>query len=673
MGTKVFVIPQFQRHYKWKQAQWLRLFEDLLDQYHSEAATSGNIVANEGHFLGSVVLHPAPGPHSTVSRYLVIDGQQRLTTLMVLIAAARDVRAEIDESWDPKAYDDQYLGNPYSQDDPHRLVLGDNDRSDFESTVYHASPSGQVGNAYRWFVRALRTEIGTNPDDHRRLEVALLLRMLVVEINTSIDDNIQQIFHTINHAGLKLTAIDLIRNHSFMQFSPAVASRVYEETWRPMEAALSTETTFAKYLWAQLVRANPKATQRDLYGPFVQLTGSMAKTAEDPAQAVEQLLARLWNEIALFQLIEDPWNTPYSIPAGLRQVLEELATWGSQTYIPLALEVLSQAESGRCSERDAETCLRSVLSYLVRRGLSGIPTNNLNRILSAIPKSLASSNEIRATLENELTVASRYWPTDAELIERGRTSAIALTLQPHQVEYILESIEDSMHNENFEPLSDAQTVYLMPKSLSDDWLSALAEWGVSEDSALTRLHVLGNLSLSVSDPSLDEMDFRAKFERLASQGFGVNDSLPRYRDWTPESIDARSVELLTRAVQIWRRPDGKQRVADVSSELLPRTFDVAAILDSIPGDSVAFLETVSDLTAITPDEVVVRATELGYPIVEMVFGDRIAPAIVGLAGGVDGADSSNFRVLDASEIVRAVQLVGAEVELSDLEQSVGEP
>lgn len=387
IGTKVFVVPQFQRHYKWKQPQWLELLEDILDQYHSPDVQSGNPVVGEGHFIGSIVLHPAPGPASTVSRYWVIDGQQRLTTLLALLAALRDVRAGVDPAWNPEQYTHLYLSNPYNPDQLHRLVPGDNDREDFLSTVYAGEPAGQIGDAYKWYHRRIAA-LATEPDfDFMKFENAVLLRLIVVEINTSDDDNINQIFNTINYSGMRLSAIDLIRNHSFMQFDTAEAAEVYSEIWKPLEDLLGPESRLSQYFWAQLVRTNPKATQRDLYAPFQKHLDDLRRArGATPSEVARSELTRLKAEAPIFLGIADPeHHGDSSWSDQLRDAVTDLHSWGSSTHIPLSLEVLSRLAAKEISDADAVLTLRHLLSFLVRRGLCAIPTNNLNRILSGVP------------------------------------------------------------------------------------------------------------------------------------------------------------------------------------------------------------------------------------------------------------------------------------------------
>ena len=196
-GTQVFELPYFQRRYKWGSANWEELWEDFLEQYDHEDVKSGTLPANQGHFLGSIVLHPAPGSVSTVARYLLIDGQQRLTTFLTLIAAFRDFRAGEERTWNPAAYNDLYLTNPYNPDHFQRLIPTTKDRDAYTLTVHRGEPTGQIGRCYRFFMREIRKLSRRDGGiDFSRSKNALLLRMLVVDISTSISDDVNNIFRT---------------------------------------------------------------------------------------------------------------------------------------------------------------------------------------------------------------------------------------------------------------------------------------------------------------------------------------------------------------------------------------------------------------------------------------------------------------------------------------------
>ncbi|MBM7331682.1 DUF262 domain-containing protein, partial [Agrobacterium sp. S2] len=203
-GTKVFTVPIFQRRYSWKREHWSALWDDIQEQF--SVLVSENQTSSGGHFLGSVVLHPDSERSSAVTQYLVIDGQQRLTTLMILIAALRDSRKLHDPEWArsdfASEYDHQYLRNAYSAKNPDKLLPTQFDREPYIATVYRGEPVGTIGQAYVWFMRAiddLRREAATF--DYETLADAILSRLTFVEIRTDESDSVNSIFNTLNSKG----------------------------------------------------------------------------------------------------------------------------------------------------------------------------------------------------------------------------------------------------------------------------------------------------------------------------------------------------------------------------------------------------------------------------------------------------------------------------------------
>lgn len=661
IGTKVFVVPQFQRHYKWKQPQWLELFEDILEQHDSPDVQSGNPAPGEGHFIGSIVLHPAPGPASTVSRYWVIDGQQRLTTLLALLAALRDVRADLDAAWNPEQYTNLYLSNPYNPDQPHRLVPGDNDREDFVSTVYSGVPIGQIGDAFKWYRRRI-SAIAAEPEfDFVKFENAVLLRLIVVEINTSDDDNINQIFNTINHSGMRLSAIDLIRNHSFMQFDTTEAGSVYSGIWKPLEDSLGGETLLAQYFWAQLVRRNPKATQRDLYSPFQKHLDDLRKRdGGSAAEIAREELSRLKSEAALFLGIVSPdQHGDPSWSDDLRDALRDLHSWGSSTHIPITLEVLGRLKAEEIDTDDAVLTLRHLLSFLVRRGLCAIPTNNLNRILSGIPSGLAAG-PVAPQLADELLRGSKYWPTDGEVLDRGASSPIYHTLQSAQVRFILAEINDRLMPAEPVERDDLTVEHIMPQTLTQEWRDMIEQEGIAQEVAMAKLHVLGNLTVTGQNSILGQRPPAEKARLLRESNLPINRSAGVGETWTPELIDARSEELLRVAIQIWKRPEAKAAPeADDLLTLLPEGFTVGSILDAIPPDRWMTVDDLVQLAGLDRESVLLAVDSAGYhvrPGGEFGFDGDLVPGLSDL----DGFDRASARRISVIDAVAALQRVGSD-------------
>ena len=235
-GEKQFRVPLWQRQYTWRMADHRLLWRDILEQY---ARAAGGAAANQaGHFLGSIVLSPIPAAASDVASYLIVDGQQRLTTLMLLLCAVRDAAAKTD----PRAierYDELYLINKFQQGEARfRLVPTQADRVSFFACITRSGNAGgqdTIGQAYRFF-RSHVELLGPDdePLDLHRLAAIVVERLAVVDITTSTGDNAHRIFQSLNATGVNLTQADLLRNLFFMLL-PTRASAVYDEIWRPME------------------------------------------------------------------------------------------------------------------------------------------------------------------------------------------------------------------------------------------------------------------------------------------------------------------------------------------------------------------------------------------------------------------------------------------------------
>lgn len=657
VGTKTFVIPQFQRHYKWKRPQWAELFEDILEQYYEPDVQSGAMQANEGHFLGSIVLHPTPGPASTVAQYWVIDGQQRLITLLTLIAALRDFRKQCQEDWDSAEYDDQYLTNRFSRDRPRRLVPGENDREDFEQTIFEGNPSGLVGDAYEYFTERLIELDAEDNIDFETLHNAILLRLLLVEINTSKEDNINQIFHTLNHAGTKLSAVDLIRNHAFMQIPSNQSENAYREYWKPLEEKFDKESELARYLWAQLVREEPKVTQKDLYQPFADLIQRNTING-DTEEATKKLLQRFKLEAEIYKAMENPaeargghWSPQ------LFEVVEDLAMWGSKPSRPLTLDILCRLENRFITDSDAAEALRYLLSLLVRRSLCSIPTNNLNRQLSGIPSRLRPGS-VAPQILSELSQESKYWPNDNDVLTKIQSTSIYVTAEKSQVKLILMSLNRKLNPTEQVNQENLTIEHIMPKTLTEDWTAYITNANERVEVALAKRHVLGNLTLTGDNSSLARRLIAGKVEIFSESNLPLNRLFEHQDSWLPADIDARSYKLAQMAIDIWPKPKSPSTASDEGSNGATgiNQFTVKAAIESIPADKWTSVSSISELTGLQEAEVEAGICRLEYKVFDsanktrIVSGDRLAEI-----------PPTDPELLTSHEIADYIQSVGSDV------------
>lgn len=553
-GSKVFLIPTFQRRYTWRREQWSQLWSDLLNEYDINYPEDPDSLY--GHFLGSVVLHPAPGPASTLMRHQVIDGQQRLTTILVLLAGIRDVRKAIDPGWNVSEIDDQYLTNPFSKEFPDRLVPTKLDREAYQTTVRGLVPTGDIGIAYNFFRSKIERAIEDDGLDLRRLEDSLLLHLLIVEITTKSGDSVNSIFNTLNSKGMELSAADLVRNEILHHIGEKLGDDAYEKYWIPMELDLmnnhskSPDREFVTFLWSREVAIDSKTSRDDLFPKFERrLRSELAgRTAQDRESLAMRVLEEMSSDRKLFLVVRDPSREidNVSISPSLIQALQALKDWRSDPVTPISLWVLKQAVEGHIDQEDAAEALRVLLSYLVKRILNGIPTNQLNRLLTPIAFELAHrspSESVANKMQSILSKPGYYWPSDDQILATVASNPVYASARRY-VKFLLATVERRLPGNESADLSKSQIEHIMPQTLSGSWRSDFEAAGVELGDAEALTHTLGNLTLTDSNQKMGNASFAEKRSAFFSESaLRLNRALARQNSFLPLDIQSRSREL----------------------------------------------------------------------------------------------------------------------------------
>nr|WP_324842338.1 DUF262 domain-containing protein [Streptomyces sp. CMB-StM0423] len=264
-GEKQFQVPLYQRTYSWEREQLQQLWGDVVELVEEQA--EGRSPA--AHFLGSVVLAPGRVTAGGMQRWLVVDGQQRLTTLMLAFSALRDRhRARGAEQKADRIHDLVLVNKYHSGDDHYRLLPTQADRDAFTACIEtspKAGGSGNVGAAYRFFLSVLTEgeEIGGEAWTDT-VESVLSGLLSIVEITAAEGDNVYRIFESINNTGVGLSQSDLLRNFLFMCL-PNRGEQVYRTHWLPMQELLGP-ANLELLVWLDLVVAgNNRAKQSEIY------------------------------------------------------------------------------------------------------------------------------------------------------------------------------------------------------------------------------------------------------------------------------------------------------------------------------------------------------------------------------------------------------------------------
>ena len=557
-GEKQFVVPLYQRPYSWQTPQLEQLWQDILDQSDALAADSGA----RTHFIGSVVLAPSPDLSATMSRWVVVDGQQRLTTLLLLLCALRDHLAA-DDPRERDRFDELYLTNKWrSGDDHYRFLPTQADRDAFVACIRQSPDAGSgdgIGAAYRYFRRMLvESDDPADPHDIPRIETVVRDRLSIVEISADRDDNVFRIFESLNNTGLRLSQADLIRNYIFMRL-PRSAEDVYSSLWLPIQEMFTADQLELLMYLDLVLRGDERVRREDLYRGHQERIAALTDEAD-----VKNYVSVLRRRAGLLQLILEP-NRDLSSDVG--QQLGRLKAWGTQAFFPPVMALLERRAEGAASDEQLAESLLYIESFVVRRMLNAVYTGNLNRIFQALTADILAADDVaRATMVG-LSGTRLYWPSDDELREAIRQKPFYWTGRHPQRLFVLHRLEESFGSAEPADLDSAKLSieHVLPQTLTPEWLEMVAE-DTPEDEDPSEvsgrlMHTLGNLTLSGYNTELSNSPFAIKRGLLAESNLELNKPIAQQERWGPTEILARADDLVRRAVKVWPGPDESIRGA----------------------------------------------------------------------------------------------------------------
>jgi uncharacterized protein with ParB-like and HNH nuclease domain/alkylated DNA nucleotide flippase Atl1 len=543
-GAKQYQVPLYQRTYSWGKDQLDKLWEDVL-QLAEDRVTRPDLT----HFMGSLVLAPSPlnGP-AGVQDWLVIDGQQRLTTLSLLLCALRDHRAQQDPG-ERERINELYLVNKWHKDRHTKLQPTQADRPAYLACVDGTAQAGgadPVGSAYRSF-KAKQAALD-DQSQIERLEDALMSGLAIVAVTAGADDNAYRIFESLNNTGLKLTQADLLRNYLFMRL-PSRGETVYQSLWLPLQESL-TPDQLETLFWLDLVQRDPRVKQTEIHAEQQKRLDRLETEVE-----IEAEIARFNKLGTLFRLILDPARE--SDP-GVRQRLMRLQAWGSTTANPILLYLLELRDQGKATTDEIARAMLYLESFFVRRLITGRATSNLNRILYSLVNEIDRTKPVDEAIRVNLSTGRKYYATDDNIAAAASVIPFYLNGRSEQRKLVLQWIEESYGSK--EPVSpESLTIeHVLPQKSTAEWRSMLAQdldAGESVEQVYSSLlHTLGNLTLTGYNPKLSNNSFDEKRELLAKSGLAMNQDIASQPRWGRPEILARATDLARRIVQIWPAP-----------------------------------------------------------------------------------------------------------------------
>ncbi|NEC14770.1 DUF262 domain-containing protein [Streptomyces sp. SID8014] len=648
-GEQQFQVPLYQRTYSWQREELRQLWADVLETV-ADRQQGG---AAGGHFLGSVVLAPERVAAGGMRRWLVVDGQQRMTTLMLAFTALCDQFRGRGEERRAAKINDLVLVNAYQDGlDRYRLLPTQADREAFTAcldTLPKAGGAGNVGAAYRFFGAVLADGAESGGAVWLDAVESVLGDCLsIVAITAAEGDNVYRIFESINNTGVGLSQSDLLRNYLFM-YLPAKGEEVHRKWWLPMQELLGPDN-LELLVWLDLVVAgNSRARQGDVYRDQKKRLEPLVDDEEALAGEIVRLAVRAER---LMRVVE-PAREPHP---RMRTVLERLARWGGQVHYPLALHLLDLMDEGRATAEDAAAALAYAESYMVRRLLAGFSTTGSNRVFMELPRELGEDGSpaeaVRRLLSRHRT-GPRAWPGDDTVREAIRTRPFYKSGRAGQRFQILRRLEESYGSS--EPvdyaLANLTVEHVLPQRPAQQWFDLLAEEAGDGESPEELhgllVHTLGNLTLTGENAKLSNHPFRRKQELLDASALRMNQRIAAEERWGRAEIAARAEELADRAVRLWPGPlEGVARADDEWAGWR----ELRDILSAVPagtwtsyGDLAAAIGT----SAVAVGNHLAARTGLHCPYRVLTAGGRIAG---GFRWGDDRYSGDPVTILEAEGV-----------------------
>lgn len=541
-GNKQFLIPVYQRFYSWDIDQCKRLWNDIV-----EMQRKGKV----GHFVGSIVNIAEQAMPTGVQKYMIIDGQQRMTTLTLLLLALRDyaIKNPTDTTINARRIDNMLLKNEYeSGDERYKLLLTETDRGILislveEKPIAEGTRSRLVDN-YNFFANKLADKEIQPAEVYESIGK---LQIVNITLDRAVDDA-QAIFESLNSTGKELSESDLIRNYVLMGLEPSEQTYVYEHLWRPMEQLFIYETQgtvmdafFRHYLTMKLSRI-PK--QGRVYEEFKLYHlncefGTIRELCQDLLE-----YAKYYTNIVFKR------NTD----TDLKKLYEDIIDLRMEVSYPFLLKIHHDCVEGLITSDELKKILKLCISYVLRRAICEIPTNSMNKTFATL-KNYIRPDDYMNSVEAFFVMQDTYkeFP-DNDKFEGAFESRDIYNMRARN--YILSRLENF---ENKAPIiiENYTIEHIMPqnKNLSLEWQADLgAEW---QEVQKKYLHTIGNLTLTaynseMSDrPFLEKMDMPGGFKESALR---LNKYVVLQNKWNEKHIQERANELAKKAEVIWPYP-----------------------------------------------------------------------------------------------------------------------
>lgn len=553
--SRQFIVPIFQRNYSWQKSQYEQLWFDIL--------RASKFKEKQNHFIGSIVYIDMGTPAGRPQQLLLIDGQQRLTTISILLCAIKDYVQKFNletKLINLAKIKNQFLYNSDEIDeDRYKLLLNVQDKETYikliDNTIFTVNkPATNIIKCYEFFYERIEDFI----KQHGQIDeiYAGIFKLSLVSISLDKDsDNPQMIFESMNSTGKDLSQTDLLRNYLLMDLTPEKQTRLYKTYWKPMEE-----------LFGEDIYKNDLNKFDYFIRDFLTLksdTGYICKINN-----VYENFKRYYldNNCEKFAVLKDLFTyAKYYACIDLLQdnddelklYWQEFKKLDSHVVYPFLLKLYDDYSRQILIKEDFKKILQVVISYLWRRAICEIPTNSLSKTFATLYQSVDKDDYVNSVIKAFVFKSSyKRFPSDYEVREKLQTKDI---YHFRLRKYLLEALENYYHKEPIDLNTANYTIeHIMPQNIEHNllWQQMLGEdW---QEVHSLYLHTLGNLTITGYNAEMSNKSFWEKVN--GESGFKhshlkLNESIAQSDVWNKKAIQRRTNILTDIILKIWKYPE----------------------------------------------------------------------------------------------------------------------
>lgn len=552
-----FVIPVYQRNYDWKKEQCKQLYDDLINviKYNYKS-----------HFLGTIV--SIYNDSSRDREYLIIDGQQRITTVSLMLLAIYNIldkeRLESNKIRKEKIYN-QYLVNPYMDDDSKlKLKPIKDDRKVFED-IFNDEVLDEGSNIsinYKYFYnRIIEGEVSID-DLYSAIE-----RLMIVEIELKNgEDDPQLIFESLNSTGLDLTDADKVRNFILMDKSSKEQEELYNNYWNKVEK--NTLYNVTNFIRDYMTMKEKKIS--NINKVYTNFKTYIKDNNIDIKDCLKDML-----------IYSEYYNKILTNKTGTKEAdnhLERINKMEVRVSYPFFLEVLNDYYKNVICEKELIEIFNIIESYIFRRIMCKVATNALNKVFMNLCKEIKNYKdyhnnyvEILKFILSNKNLSQRI-PDDTEFKRNFFENNIYNWKSKNKL-YLLERLENYNNTEkvDIERLVDQNELtieHIMPQNLTPNWIEMLGD--NYKEIHEKYLHTIGNLTLTGYNSQMSNRPFQDK--KNIENGFNnsrlrLNKYIASVEKWDEEEINKRTERLFDIAKEIWKYPNTEYKIKKYKENL----------------------------------------------------------------------------------------------------------